>query len=74
MNKNKRLIYISLLAAQGVVITMLERALPFPLWMTPDAPVPFNNSASTKSPFATVVRRRVAQLSTSTMFAAPPKP
>ena len=29
MNKNKRLIYISLLAAQGVVITMLERAIPF---------------------------------------------
>ena len=35
MNKNKRLIYISLLAAQGVVITMLERAIPFPFAFAP---------------------------------------
>ena len=37
MNKNKRLIYISLLAAQGVVITMLERAIPFPFAFAPGA-------------------------------------
>ena len=36
MNKNKRLIYISLLAAQGVVITMLERAIPFPFAFAPE--------------------------------------
>ena len=37
MNKNKRLIYISLLAAQGVVITTLERAIPFPFAFAPGA-------------------------------------
>ena len=37
MNKNKQLIYISLLAAQGVVITMLERAIPFPFAFAPGA-------------------------------------
>ena len=37
MNKNKRLIYISLLAAQGVVITLLERAIPFPFAFAPGA-------------------------------------
>ena len=37
MNKNKRLIYISLLAAQGVVITMMERAIPFPFAFAPGA-------------------------------------
>lgn len=37
MNKNKRLIYISLLAAQGVVITLLERSIPFPFAFAPGA-------------------------------------
>jgi heptaprenyl diphosphate synthase len=37
MNKNKRLIYISLLAAQGVVITLLERAILFPFAFAPGA-------------------------------------
>lgn len=37
MNKNKKLIYISLLAAQGVVITLLERSIPFPFAFAPGA-------------------------------------
>ncbi|WP_373737932.1 Gx transporter family protein, partial [Jeotgalibaca porci] len=37
MKKNTRLIYISLLAAQGVVITLLERSIPFPFAFAPGA-------------------------------------
>ncbi|HJB23032.1 MAG TPA: Gx transporter family protein [Candidatus Jeotgalibaca pullicola] len=37
MNKNKKLIYISLLAAQGIVITLLERSIPFPFAFAPGA-------------------------------------
>ncbi|WP_373788312.1 Gx transporter family protein [Jeotgalibaca porci] len=37
MKKNTRLIYISLLAAQGVVITLLERSFPFPFAFAPGA-------------------------------------
>lgn len=37
MGKNKRLLYISLLAAQGVVITLLERAIPYPFAFAPGA-------------------------------------
>ncbi len=37
MRKNKRLLYISLLAAQGVVITLLERSIPFPFAFAPGA-------------------------------------
>lgn len=37
MKKNKRLLYISLLAAQGVVITLLERSIPFPFAFAPGA-------------------------------------
>lgn len=37
MKNNTRLIYISLLAAQGVVITLLERSIPFPFAFAPGA-------------------------------------
>lgn len=37
MRKNKRLLYIALLAAQGVVITLLERSIPFPFAFAPGA-------------------------------------
>lgn len=37
MKKNTRLIYIALLAAQGVVITLLERSIPFPFAFAPGA-------------------------------------
>lgn len=37
MKKNKRLLYISLLASQGVVITLLERSIPFPFGFAPGA-------------------------------------
>lgn len=37
MKKNRRLLYISLLAAQGVVITLLERSIPFPFAFAPGA-------------------------------------
>lgn len=35
MRKNRKLLYISLLAAQGVVITLLERSIPFPFAFAP---------------------------------------
>lgn len=31
MTKNQKLVYIALLAAQGVVIGLIERSIPFPL-------------------------------------------
>lgn len=37
MTKNKRLVYIALLAAQAVVISLLERAIPFPFAFAPGA-------------------------------------
>ncbi|MDE1548577.1 Gx transporter family protein [Jeotgalibaca caeni] len=37
MKKNTKLLYISLLAAQGVVITLLERSIPFPFAFAPGA-------------------------------------
>lgn len=37
MNKNKRLIYISLLVAQGVIIGLLENMIPFPFAIAPGA-------------------------------------
>lgn len=37
MKKNRTLLYISLLAAQGVVITLLERSIPFPFAFAPGA-------------------------------------
>ncbi|MGO3710103.1 Gx transporter family protein [Vagococcus salmoninarum] len=37
MNKNKTYIYISLLVAQGVVIGLLERMIPFPFAFAPGA-------------------------------------
>lgn len=37
MRKNRKLLYISLLAAQGVVITLLERSIPFPFAFAPGA-------------------------------------
>ena len=37
MNKNKRLIYISLLVAQGVIIGLLENMIPFPFAFAPGA-------------------------------------
>lgn len=37
MTKNQRLVYIALLAAQAVVISILERAIPFPFAFAPGA-------------------------------------
>lgn len=37
MTKNQRLVYISLLAAQAVIISLLERAIPFPFAIAPGA-------------------------------------
>ncbi|EGJ26165.1 hypothetical membrane protein [Listeria monocytogenes str. Scott A] len=37
MTKNRRLVYIALLAAQAVVISLLERAIPFPFAFAPGA-------------------------------------
>ena len=37
MTHNQRLVYISLLAAQAVIISLLERAIPFPFAIAPGA-------------------------------------
>lgn len=37
MTKNQRLVYIALLAAQAVIISLLERAIPFPFAFAPGA-------------------------------------
>ncbi|MRH44979.1 heptaprenyl diphosphate synthase [Aquibacillus halophilus] len=37
MTKNQRLVYIALLASQAVIITLLERAIPFPFAIAPGA-------------------------------------
>lgn len=37
MNKNKKLIYIALLVAQGVIIGLLENMIPFPFAFAPGA-------------------------------------
>ncbi|WP_186578978.1 Gx transporter family protein [Aquibacillus kalidii] len=37
MTKNQRLVYIALLASQAVVISLLERAIPFPFAFAPGA-------------------------------------
>ncbi|GGM36540.1 heptaprenyl diphosphate synthase subunit I [Paraliobacillus quinghaiensis] len=37
MTKNQRLVYIALLAAQAVIISLLERAIPFPFAIAPGA-------------------------------------
>lgn len=43
MTKNKRLVYIALLAAQAVVIGLLERAIPFPFTFAPGAKLGLSN-------------------------------
>lgn len=43
MTKNKRLVYIALLAAQAVVIGLLERAIPFPFAFAPGAKLGLSN-------------------------------
>lgn len=37
MTRNQRLVYIALLAAQAVIISLLERAIPFPFAIAPGA-------------------------------------
>ncbi|WP_428910174.1 Gx transporter family protein [Niallia sp. Krafla_26] len=37
MTKNQRLVYIALLAAQAVIISLIERAIPFPFSFAPGA-------------------------------------
>ena len=37
MTKNQRLVYIALLAAQAVIISLIERAIPFPFAFAPGA-------------------------------------
>lgn len=37
MTNNQRLVYIALLASQAVIISLLERAIPFPFAMAPGA-------------------------------------
>ena len=37
MTKNQRLVYIALLAAQAVIISIIERAIPFPFAFAPGA-------------------------------------
>ena len=37
MTKNQKLVYIALLAAQGVVIGLIERSIPFPFAFAPGA-------------------------------------
>lgn len=43
MTKNKRLVYLALLAAQAVVIGLLERAIPFPFAFAPGAKLGLSN-------------------------------
>lgn len=37
MTKNQRIAYIALLAAQAVIISLVERAIPFPFLVAPGA-------------------------------------
>ncbi|WP_088810699.1 MULTISPECIES: flavinylation system FAD exporter subunit EetB [Listeria] len=67
MTKNKRLVYIALLAAQAVVISLLERAIPFPFAFAPGAKLGLSNiitcislyTLSTKDAFMIVCIRLV---------------
>lgn len=43
MTKNARLMYIALLAAQGVVISLIERSIPFPFAFAPGAKLGLSN-------------------------------
>ena len=43
MTKNQRLVYIALLAAQAVIISILERAIPFPFAIAPGAKIGLAN-------------------------------
>ncbi|MCD8503173.1 MAG: Gx transporter family protein [Bacillaceae bacterium] len=43
MTKNQRLVYIALLASQAVVISLLERAIPFPFAVAPGAKIGLAN-------------------------------
>ena len=43
MTKNQRLVYIALLAAQAVIISILERAIPFPFAFAPGAKIGLAN-------------------------------
>ncbi|WHZ32675.1 Gx transporter family protein [Desemzia incerta] len=43
MTKNTRLMYIALLAAQGVVISLIERSIPFPFAFAPGAKLGLSN-------------------------------
>ena len=43
MTKNQRLVYIALLAAQAVIISLLERAIPFPFAIAPGAKIGLAN-------------------------------
>jgi heptaprenyl diphosphate synthase len=43
MTKNQRLVYIALLAAQAVIISILEQAIPFPFAIAPGAKIGLAN-------------------------------
>ena len=43
MTKNQRLVYIALLAAQAVIISIIERAIPFPFAFAPGAKIGLAN-------------------------------
>jgi heptaprenyl diphosphate synthase len=48
MTKNQRLVYIALLAAQAVIISILERAIPFPFAIAPGAKIGLAKEGSSK--------------------------
>ncbi|MGX7031230.1 Gx transporter family protein [Vagococcus zengguangii] len=66
-SKNKKLIYISLLVAQGVIIGLLENMIPFPFAFAPGAKLGLANlitiialfTLSTKESFALVCMRLI---------------
>ena len=66
-SKNKKLIYISLLVAQGVIIGLLENMIPFPFTFAPGAKLGLANlitiialfTLSTKESFALVCMRLI---------------
>lgn len=67
MTKNQRLVYIALLASQAVIISLLERAIPFPFAVAPGAKIGLANiitcialyTLSTKDAFKVVAIRLI---------------
>jgi len=56
MTKNQRLVYIALLAAQAVIISILERAIPFPFAIAPGAKIGLANIITCMAMYTLSVR------------------